>query len=99
MLRRWGLPLFIGPCGVRLIVVCVVQSVIDSPVYGANCDYNSYVSVRKYKQMKIATELHRPKRVSLLQLDAILRDDVLCYLLLHQNYLLIPSFGLQARHL
>ena len=27
--------------------------------------------------MKIATELHRPKWVSLLQLDAILRDDVL----------------------
>ena len=97
MLRRGGLPLFIGPCGVRLIVVCAVQSVIDSPVYGANCDYSSYVSVRKYKQMKIATELHRPKRVSLLQLDAILRDDVLCYLLLHQNYRLIPNFGLQAR--
>ncbi len=27
--------------------------------------------------MKIATELHRPKWVSLLLLDAILRDDVL----------------------
>ena len=49
----------------------------DSRVCGANCDYNSYVSVRKYKQMKIATELHRPKWVSLPLVDAILRDDVL----------------------
>ena len=49
MLRRGGLPLFIGPCRVRLIVLCVVRSVIDSRVCGANCDYYSYVSVRKYK--------------------------------------------------
>ena len=38
-----------------------VRSVIDSRVCGANCDYNSYVSELKYKQRKIATELHRPK--------------------------------------
>ena len=50
---------------------------IDSRVCRANCDYNSYVSVRKYKQRKIATELHRPKWVSLPLVDAILRDDVL----------------------
>ena len=49
MLRRGGLPLFIGPCGVGLIVVCAVQSVIDSRVWRAKCDYNSYVSVRRYK--------------------------------------------------
>ena len=54
-----------------------MRSEIDSPVCGANCDYNSYVSVRKYKQMKIATELHRPKWVSLPLVDAIIRDDVL----------------------
>ena len=77
MLRRGGLPLFIGPCGVRLVVVRPVQSVIDSRVCRANCDYNSYVSVRKYIQRKIATELHRPKWVSLPLVDAILRDDVL----------------------
>ena len=61
MLRRGGLPLFIGPCGVRLIVVCAVRSEIDSCAYRAECDCNSYVSVWKYKQRKIATELHRPK--------------------------------------
>ena len=57
--------------------MCAVRSVIDSSVCGANCDYNSYVSVRRYKQRKIATELHRPKWVSLPLVDAILRDDVL----------------------
>ena len=77
MLRRGGLPLFIGPCGMRLIVVCTVRSVIDSRACGENCDYNSYVSVRKYKQRKIAKELHRSKWVSLPLVDAILRDDVL----------------------
>ena len=54
-----------------------VRSVIDSRAYRAQCDYNSYVSVRKYIQRKIATELHRPKWVSLPLVDAILRDDVL----------------------
>ena len=77
MLRRGGLPLFIGPCGVRLIVVRFVRSGIDSRVCRANCDYKSYVSGRKYKQMKIATELHRPTWVSPPLVDAILRDDVL----------------------
>ena len=33
MLRRGGLPLFIGPCGVRLIVVCAVWSVIATLTY------------------------------------------------------------------
>ena len=60
-----------------MIVVRPVQSEIDSRAYRAQCDCNSYVSVRKYKQMKIATELHRPKWVSLPLVDAILRDDVL----------------------
>ena len=31
MLRRGGLPLFIGPCRVGLIVVCDVRSAIDGP--------------------------------------------------------------------
>ncbi len=52
-----------------------VRSVIDSRACSANCDYNAYVSVRKYKQRKIATELHRPKWVSPPPVDAILRDD------------------------
>ena len=64
MLRRGGLPLFIGPCGVGLIVVRAARRLLQL-----------YVSVRKYKQMKIATELHSPKWVSLPLVDAILRDD------------------------
>ncbi len=60
-----------------MIVVRDARGVIDSRVCGANCDYNSYVSVQKYKQRKIATELHRPTWVSLPLVDAILRDDVL----------------------
>ena len=76
MLRRGGLPLFIEPCEVGLIVVCAARSGIDSRAYRAQCDCNSYVSVRKYKQRKIATELHRPTWVSLPLVDAILRDDV-----------------------
>ena len=66
MLRRGGLPLFIAPCGVGLIVVRAVRRLLQL-----------YISVRKYKQRKIATELHRPKWVSLPLVDAILRDDVL----------------------
>ena len=54
-----------------------MRSEIDSRVCRAECDYNSYVSVRRYKQRKIATELHRPKWVSLPLVDATLRDDVL----------------------
>ena len=54
-----------------------MRSVIDSRVCGAEHYLDSYVSVRKYKQMKIATELHRPTWVSLPLVDAILRDDVL----------------------
>ena len=60
-----------------MIVVCAVRSEIDRRVCRAQCDCNSYVSVRKYKQRKIATELHRPKWVSPPLVDAILRDDVL----------------------
>ena len=92
MLRRGGLPLFIAPCGVRLIVVCDVRSAIDSRVCGANCDYNSYVSVLKYKQRKIATELHRPKGVSLPLVDAILRDDVLILFITPQELRIDPKF-------
>ena len=50
---------------------------IDSRVCRAEHYLGSYVSVRKYKQRKIATELHRPTWVSLPLVDAILRDDVL----------------------
>ena len=57
--------------------MCDARSVIDSRACRENCDYNSYVSVRRYKQRKIATELHRPTWVSLPLVDAILRDDVL----------------------
>ena len=32
-----------------------VRSVIDSPVCGANCDYNSYVSVQKYNSAEQMT--------------------------------------------
>ena len=74
-------------CGVRYrhyaptwgssAVYRAVRSVIDSRVCRAEHYFNSYVSVRKYKQMKIATELHRPTWVSLPLVDAILRDDVL----------------------
>ena len=53
-----------------------------------------YVSVRKYKQRKIATELHRPKWVSLPLLDAILRDDVLMLLMTPQELRLDPNFRL-----
>ena len=60
-----------------MIVARDVRSAIDSRACGANCDYNSYVSELKYKQRKIATELHRPTWVSLPLVDAILRDDVL----------------------
>ena len=54
-----------------------VRSEIDSSVCRAEHYLGSYVSVQKYKQMKIATELHRPTWVSLPLVDAILRDDVL----------------------
>ena len=68
-----------------------VRIVIDSPVCGAECDYNSYVSVRKYKQMKIATELHRPKWVSPPLVDAILRDDVLI------SFITPPEFQTESK--
>ena len=67
-------------------VYCAVRSEIDSRACRADCDYNSYVSVRKYKQRKIATELHRPKWVSLPLVDAILRDDVLI------SFITLPEF-------
>ena len=54
-----------------------MRSEIDSRAYRAEHYLGSYVSVRKYKQRKIATELHRPKWVSPPLVDAILRDDVL----------------------
>ena len=68
---------------------------IDSPVCRANCDYNSYVSVRKYKQMKIATELHRPTWVSLPLVDAILRDDVLISFITPPEFQTEPKIALQ----
>ena len=70
-----------------------MRSEIDSRVCRANRDYNSYVSVRKYKQRKIATELHRPTWVSLPLVDAILRDDVLMLLITSQEFPTYPFDG------
>ena len=70
-----------------------MRSVIDSRVCGANCDYNSYVSVRKYKQRKIATELHSPKWVLPPLVDAILRDDVLISFITPPEFQTEPKFA------
>ena len=65
---------------------------IDSRVCRAEHYLGSYVSVRKYKQMKIATELHRPTWVSLPLVDAILRDDVLISLITPPEFTTEPKF-------
>ena len=43
--------------------------------------------------MKIATELHRPKWVSLPLVDAILRDDVLISFITPPEFLTEPNLG------
>ena len=65
---------------------------IDSRACRAEHYFGSYVSVRKYKQMKIATELHRPTWVSLPLVDAILRDDVLISFITPPEFTTEPLF-------
>ena len=81
MLWRGGLSLFIEQRGAWLIVVCAVRRLLQL-----------YVSVRKYKQRKIATELHRPKEVSLPLLNAILRDDVLMLFITPPEFQTDPKY-------
>ena len=67
MLRRGGLPLFIGPCGVRLIVVRPVRSEITTLTYQCG-------SINKGRSPQNCIECGC---VSVRPSDAILRDDVL----------------------
>ena len=74
-----------------------MRSEIDSRVCRAEHYFGSYVSVRKYEQMKIATELHRPTWVSLPLVDAILRDDVLISFVAPQELSTDPLKALKGR--